>query len=295
MPQPIQEFVSADPASRGSASVAVTLPANARSVLGSPAGAIGAAIMLGVVVVAVLSPIFVTSDPLGITGPPLAAPSYAHPMGTDGLGRDLLSGVLHGAGTSLLIATSVGLLAIACGLSIGLVAGYCGGLADDVLMRMTELVQVLPRFFLVAVVVALFGPGIDRFVVAVGLTSWPVLARVVRSEVIAIRDLDFVLASEALGAGRAHILTRVLIPHVLPSVLVMAGLLLGQVLLMEASLGFLGLGDPSVITWGVLAGQAQTFLRVAWWLSVFPGLAIMLTVLGLNLLADAVSRSSRKR
>lgn len=295
MPPPIQEFVSADAASGGSLAVAITRPANVRSVLGSPAGAVGTAIVIAVVVVAVLSPIFVTTDPLGITGPPLSAPSHAHPMGTDGLGRDLLSGVLHGAGTSLLIATCVGLLAIVCGLSIGLIAGYRGGFVDDVLMRMTELVQVLPRFFLVAVVVALFGPGIDRFVLAVGLTSWPVLARVVRSEVIAIRHLDFVLASEALGASRAHILTRVLVPHVLPSVLVVMGLLLGQVLLMEASLGFLGLGDPTVITWGVLAGQAQTFLRVAWWLSVFPGLAIMLTVMGLNLLADAMSESGQRR
>lgn len=116
-----------------------------------------------------------------------------------------------------------------------------------------------------------------------------------RSEVVAIRHLDLVLASEALGASRFHILTRVLLPHVLPSVLVLIGLLLGQVLLMEASLGFLGLGDPSVMTWGMLAGQAQQFLRVAWWLSVFPGFAVMLTVMGFNLLADAVSASGRSR
>ncbi|MEO5589393.1 MAG: ABC transporter permease, partial [Gemmatimonadaceae bacterium] len=159
----------------------------------------------------------------------------------------------------------------------------------DVLMRLTELFQVLPRFFLVAVALALFGPGLDRMVLALGLTSWPVLARVIRAEVLSLRNLDFVLAAEALGASRMRILLKVLIPQVMPSILVMLGLLFGQVLLLEASLGFLGMGDPSVMTWGMLAGQAQQFLRVAWWLSVFPGLAIMLTVMGFNLFADSLS------
>lgn len=290
----IPEFVSADFVSAGHTSTAVSRQ-GVGSILRRPSGAMGAALLAVAISVAVLSPILLKSDPLAITGPPLTPPSWTHLMGTDGLGRDLLSGVMHGAGSSLLIALCVGILALLCGLVIGLTAGYGGGIVDDILMRVTELFQVLPRFFLVAVTVALFGPGLDRIVLALGLTSWPVLARVIRAEVVGVRHLDFVLATEALGASQAHVLGRVLLPHVLPSVLVLLGLLLGQVLLIEASLGFLGLGDPGVMSWGLLAGQAQIFLRVAWWLSVFPGLAIMFTVIGFNLLADAVSSVYRPR
>ena len=158
---------------------------------------------------------------------------------------------------------------------------------DDALMRITELFQVVPRFFLVVVAVALFGPGIDRIVLTLGLTSWPVLARVIRGEVLTMRELDFIVAARASGATGTRILWREPLPNVMPSVAVLLGLLFGQVILVEASLGFLGLGDPNSVSWGLLAGQAQGFLRVAWWLAVFPGLAIAAAVLGVNLLADA--------
>lgn len=295
MPPSTREFVSADLAAADAVPAADARRATLGSAIGRPAGAIGAAILIAATAAGIVSPVLMRSDPFALAGPPLSPPSRLHLMGTDGLGRDLFSGVMHGAGASLLIAACVGALALLCGLSIGLAAGYRGGIVDDVLMRITELFQVLPRFFLVAVVIALFGPGLDRFVLALGLTSWPVLARVVRSEIVAMRHLDFVLATEALGASRTHVVLRVLLPHLWPSLLVLLGLLLGQVLLMEASLGFLGFGDPSVMTWGMLAGQAQSFLRVAWWLSVFPGLAIMLTVMGFNLFADALSAASQPR
>ncbi len=238
---------------------------------------------------AVCAPLLATVDPFALTGPVLAHPSADHPMGTDALGRDLFSGVLHGARTSLLIATAVTMLTFVLGTGIGIVAGYRGGPLDDLLMRLTEMFQVLPRFFLAIVAIALFGPGLDRIVLVLGLTSWPVLARVVRGEVLAMRDLAFVTAAEATGASHARILGRELLPNVMPSIVVLLCLAFGQVLLVEASLGFLGLGDPNALSWGLLAGQAQGFLRIAWWLALFPGLAIMLTVLGLNLLADAVS------
>jgi len=251
--------------------------------------------MVIVLVTAIIAPLLATADPFALSGTPLAAPSSAHIMGTDALGRDVFSGVLYGTRTSLLIAGAVALLAFVFGVSVGMVAGSKGGFVDDLLMRATELFQVLPRFFLVAVAIALFGPGTDRVVLTLGLTSWPVLARVVRGEVVALRNLEFVLASEALGASRAHILGRVLLPHVMPSVLVLVGLMFGQVLLVEASLGFLGLGDPNTVTWGMLAGQAQGYLRTAWWLALFPGLAITITVLGSNLLADALSSTLQRR
>ncbi len=256
-------------------------------------GRIGLALMAATLAMALLAPVLATSDPLALTGPPLSPPSFGHPMGTDALGRDLFSGVLHGARASLVAALAVVVLAFVCGATIGMAAGYHGGVLDDILMRTTELFQVVPRFFLVIVVIALFGPGLDRLVLLLGLTSWPVLARVLRGEVMAMRQLDFVRAAQARGASTARIIWRELLPNVLPSALVVLGLLFGQVLVIEGSLGFLGLGDPSVLTWGVLAGQSQGFLRVAWWLVLFPGLAISLAVLGANLLADAIATGMR--
>lgn len=264
-------------------------------ILRRPSGVAGILFMSMTVATALFAPVLATDDPFALTGPPLASPSSMHLMGTDALGRDVFSGVVHGARTSLSIAVAVGSIALVAGLCVGMTAGYRGGIVDDVLMRITELFQVLPRFFLVAVAIALFGPGLDRVIITLGITSWPVLARVVRSEVVAMRHLEFVLAAEALGASPGRILRRVLLPHVMPGVLVLLGLLLGQVLLVEASLGFLGLGDPNTITWGMLAGQAQAFLRVAWWMSLFPGLAITVSVLGFNLLADALSETAESR
>lgn len=236
---------------------------------------------------AVLGPVVAPHDPFAITGGSLAPPTLPHPMGTDALGRDVFSAVLYGARTSLVVATLVGALALVCGTLVGFIAGYRGGWIDDVLMRTTELFQVIPRFFFAVVAIALFGPGLDRMVLTLGLTSWPMLARVVRGEVIAMRDLDYVRASEAMGASATHIIWRQLLPNVAPSIVAAMGLLFGQVLLLEATLGFLGLADPGAISWGMLAAQGQGFLRVAWWLALFPGLAITLTVIGVNLLADA--------
>lgn len=296
MPPSIHASVSAELAPAGALPSGVfRLSTTLIAVARRPAGLIGLACVSAMLVMAVLAPFLASADPFSLSGAPLAAPSSAHVMGTDALGRDLFSGVVYGTRTSLLIATAVALLAFVCGVSVGMVAGSVGGLVDDLLMRATELLQVLPRFFLVAVAIALFGPGIDRVVLTLGLTSWPVLARVVRGEVVTLRNLEFVLATQALGASRRHILRRVLLPHVMPSVLVLVGLMFGQVLLIEASLGFLGLGDPNTVTWGMLAGQAQGYLRTAWWLALFPGLAITITVLGVNLVADGLSSTLQPR
>lgn len=261
----------------------------------TPSGAVGVLLTGLVAGAAVFADILAPADPFAIVGPPLAAPSAAHPMGTDAIGRDVLSGVLHGARTSLLLVAVVGILVLAVGVAVGIVSGYRGGRVDDVLMRLTELVQVLPRFFLAIVVLAMFGPGIGRLALVLGLSSWCILARVVRSEVLSLREREFVLAAVASGAGDLRIVVREILPNVLPTATVYLGLLLAQVLLVEASLGFLGLGDPNRISWGYLASQAQPFLRTAWWLSVFPGLAIVAAVLGLNQLADVVGdRRSRR-
>ena len=259
------------------------------AVVARPSGRVGVGLLLFTVAIALIGPLLVRTDPFLLSGPSLSPPTWAHWMGTDPLGRDLLSGVVHGARTSLSMAVAVATLALACGATIGITAGYRGGVTDDLLSRLTELVQVMPRLFLVAIVVALFGPGVDRLVLTLGLTSWPVLARVIRAEVIATRNVDFVLAAEALGASPIYIAWRVLLPNVLPSIAVITGLLFGQVILIEASLGFIGLGDPDTLSWGLLVGASQGFLRVAWWLAVFPGIAITIAIVAFNLLADALS------
>lgn len=278
------ELAAALPGASGSARPRLLLRA-----VRSPGGAVGAAITLTLVVVGLLAPLLAPTDPFAVDGPSLSPPTAAHPLGTDALGRDLLSGVIHGARTSLLVAAGVAVLVVLIGTAVGLVSGYLGGWVDDVLMRCTELFQVLPRFFLALVVIAFFGPGLDRLVLLLGLTSWPLLARVIRAEVFSLRHREFVEAARVQGASRARILLREILPNALPPGIALLGLVVAQVILIEASLGFLGLGDPNVTSWGALASEAQAFLRVAWWLSLFPGLAILLAVLGLNLLGDAVT------
>lgn len=260
-----------------------------RRLLRTPGGVVGIALTAAVFATAVAADVLAPESPFRPVGPALQAPSAAFLMGTDDLGRDLLSGVVHGARTSLLVALLVGLLALGIGVAVGTVSGYRAGLVDDALMRTTELFQVLPRFFLAIIVIAMFGPGLDRVVLVLSLTSWTVLARVVRAEVLSLRQREFVEASIASGASAARVVVREILPNAMPAVVVFVGLLLAEVILVEASLGFIGLGDPTRISWGYLAGQAQRFLRVAWWMSFFPGMAIVVAVLGLNLIGDALN------
>ncbi len=253
-------------------------------------GKLGAALCFVVLFAALFAPVLTSFDPFALVGGSLEVPSSTHWLGTDALGRDVFSGVLFGARTSLFVAGAVSLLTLLCGLSIGVLGAYYGGWIDEGLLRLTELLQVLPRFFLVIVVVALLGPGVHLLILTLGLTSWPVLARVVRGDVLALYHAEFVEAAEASGASPVRILVRTIVPNVLPNALVIVGLLFGQVLLIDASLGFLGLADPNAMTWGLLVGQAQPLLRVAWWMALFPGLAITMAVLGVNLFAESMSR-----
>ncbi len=261
----------------------------------TPTALIGLALTLALVAVAVVAEQIAPYDPLVIVGPPLSAPNMTFLMGTDDLGRDLFSGVLVGTRTSLAIAVGVGTLTMLIGTTVGLAAGFWGGRTDDVLMRVTELFQVIPRFFLAIVVIALFGPGLDRLIIVLGLTSWTTLARIVRAQTLSIREREFIEAARSLGLKESRIVRHHVLPNVLPAALVMLALVMGQALLLEASLGFLGLGDPNAISWGFLAGQAQRFLRVAWWLSLFPGLALMWAVLAFNLLSDGLNDLLRRR
>jgi len=260
-----------------------------RRFLRHPAGMTGLVLTLLVVVTGVLADVISPGDPFRTVADPLLAPSGTHLMGTDNLGRDVFDAVVHGARTSMIVVLGVSALASTVGLAVGLVAGYRGGWADDLLMRLTELFQSVPRFFLVLLIVALFGAGLDNLIYVLALTSWPTLARVSRAEVLSVRDRTYVEAARSIGATDWRIAMRHVLPNVLPTALVVIALTGSRIILLEASLSFLGLGDPTVMSWGYLVSNANRFLRTAWWMSVFPGMAIAIAVLGINLMSDALN------
>ena len=260
-----------------------------RSFLRPPAGMAGLALSLLMIVAGLLADVISPGDPFRTVGDPLLEPSGTHWMGTDNLGRDVFDAVIHGARTSMVVVTGVSAIASVIGLAVGIVAGYRGGWVDDLLMRITELFQSVPRFFLVLLIVALFGAGLDNLIYVLAFTSWPTLARVSRSEVLSVRDRDYVEAARSIGARDSRIILRHVLPNVLPTAMVVIALTGSRIILLEASLSFLGLGDPTVMSWGYLVSNAQRFLRVAWWMSVFPGLAIAIAVLGINLMSDALN------
>lgn len=232
-------------------------------------------------------------DPFAIAGPALAPPGGAHPLGTDDLGRDVWTGLVHGAVTSLLVGLSAAAMAGVLGLAVGGLAGLRGGALDHVLMRATEFVQALPRFFLVVTIVSLFGSSLALVVLVLGLTAFPSTARMFRAQVMAVRTRDFVAAAAAAGSRDLDILRRHILPSALPVVAAQVSLQAGNAILAEAGLSFLGLGETTVMSWGTMLGTAQHFVREAWWMSVFPGAAVTLTVLGCNLVADALDGRSR--
>lgn len=227
--------------------------------------------------------------PFQLGGPRLAAPSLAHPFGTDHLGRDVFSGVVAGTRTSLEVGFLSTALSLALGLVVGALAGFYGGRVDDLLMRFTEMFQVLPRFFLALVIVALFGANIWGTIFVIGILSWPEIARLVRSEFLTLRERPFVMAARAYGASNSQIIFREMMPNALTSVVVAASLQVPSAVVLEAGLSFIGAGDPNVMSWGRMLNSAQPYLRQAWWTGAFPGLAITLMALALSLLADGIN------
>lgn len=260
-------------------------------ILRQPAAVMGLILMLVLVATALGADKIAPNDPFSNSLDAFQPPSAAHLFGTDDLGRDVFSGVVHGARVSLLVGLVAALTSTLLGVLIGGLAGYAGGLVDDVLMRLTEVFMVVPRFFLVLVVAALFGGSIWLIVLVLGLTMWPGTARLLRSQVLSLRTRDYVLAARAIGVSEAGILVRHVLPAALPPVVTQAALQVGAAILTEAGLSFLGLGDRNVMSWGIILNDAQQFVRQAWWISTFPGVAITLTVLATNLAADGLNEA----
>ena len=255
---------------------------------GRRVGGLALAFLLVLVVAALAAALLGLGDPDRISDTVLQAPSWQHPMGTDELGRDVLTGIVYGTRVSL----AVGLLAAAAatllGTAIGGLAGFYGGVIDLVMMRVSEVFQVVPSFILAAVIVALSGPGMLQVIAVIAILAWPQTARLMRGEVLRLKQLEFVDAARCLGIGEGSILLREIVPNALAPTLAVGTLIIGQGILLEAALSFFGLGSPDVVSWGRMLNSGQRFLFNAWWLSLFPGAAIFLTVLALNLLGDAV-------
>jgi len=273
----------------GTAAHAPTPRSVLRRVATRPAGAVGLALTLVVGLTALLAARIAPGDPFLLDNPALLAPSGAHLFGTDNLGRDLFRAVVNGVRTSMTVVVLVSAISALVGLTVGAVAGYRGGWVDRVLMRITEYFQSIPRFFLALLALSLWGRTLQNLIVVLGLTSWTLLARVVRAESLSIRTRGFVEAARSYGASDTRILVRHMIPNLLPSAIVVISLNASQVILLEASLAFLGLGDQTRMSLGFLINNAQPFLEQAWWMSVFPGLTILVAVLGINLLADTLN------
>jgi peptide/nickel transport system permease protein len=264
--------------------------------LRSPEGVIGAVVLVLLGLVALLAPVLIAGDPLAIVATPLTAPFFdaAVPLGTDRLGRSVLAGLIHGARTSLLVGLAAAAVAITVGSLVGTAAGLAGGLIDEALMRLADAFQTVPGFLLALAFVSVIGPSLPVVVLAIALGAWTGPARLARAEVLSIRERDYVAAARVIGMHPAEIALRQVLPNALPPVLAYAAVIVAGAILTEAALSFLGLGDPNSVTWGSMIAEGRTVLRSQPFLSIIPGLALVVTVLGVYLfgegLAEALSR-----
>jgi peptide/nickel transport system permease protein len=256
----------------------------------------GMVVFLGVLLAAVLAPVVTPFDPLEQDiGQRLQAPGWqdaqgrVHPLGTDHLGRDILARIIFGSRIALVVGLAAVLISGVLGMIIGLVAGYFGGRVDDFLMRLADIQLAFPFILLAIAVIGVLGPSLRNIIIVIGVSSWVVYARVVRGEVLSIREREYVQAAIALGSRNGRVLWSHVLPNTFTPWLVVATLDMARVIVIESALSFLGLGvQPPTPTWGGMLADGRVYLSTAWWLATFPGLAILVTVLGINLLGDGL-------
>ena len=258
--------------------------------------AVGLGILLLVAIMAATAPIVFPFSPWDMQGAPFAPPGEeGFWLGSDSLGRDVAADIAYGSYVSLLVGAVSTAASLALGVVLGALAGYAGGWVDDVIMRFTEFFQTVPSFILAVVLVAIFTPSITSIVISIAIVSWPPVTRVVRAEFMTLRNREFVQAAEVLGRSQAAIVFREILPNALSPIIVLASLMVASAILLESALSFLGLGDPNVMSWGFMIGAGRSVIRLAWWMSVFPGLALFLTVLALNLVGEGLSDALNPR
>lgn len=263
----------------------------------SPEALAGGMILAALAAMALFAPVIFPADPLSIAGAPLIPPfqDWSHSLGTDRLGRDVLAGLFHGARTSLTVGLAAAAAAIIVGSLVGTAAGFAGGLADEVLMRTTDAFQTVPAFLLALAFVSVVGPSLGTVVAAIALGAWTGPARIARAEILSLRERDFVAGARVIGMHPVEIALREVLPNALPPVLALSSVIVAGAVLIEASLSFLGLGDPNRVTWGGMIAEGRTVLRAAPFLSIIPGIALVLSVLGVYLAGEGVVEASAAR
>ena len=257
---------------------------------------LGLSILISVLFMAAIAGVIYPDDPFSLAGKPLSGPGLnGFLLGSDSLGRDVASGIAHGAKTSLLIGLIATLAAVFIGIIFGAFAGYYGGRTDDVLMRITEVFQTIPSFVFAILLVAIMKPSIESIVIAITVVSWPGVARLVRAEFLSLKNREFVQACHTLGMGDVRIMLREILPNCLSPIIVIGSLMVATAILIESGLAFLGLGDPNIMSWGFQIGAGRTMLRSAWWVCTFPGVAILVTVLAINLVGEGLNDALNPR
>lgn len=258
---------------------------------------LGAVFLMLVFLLAIFGPYIWAVNPWDMMGMPLTRPGEdaAFPLGTDLLGRDILSGMLYGAQVSLLVGFTAALVSIILGTAVGAVGGFYRGKVDAVLVRITELFQTIPAFLQTIVVVVVFNPTMTTIIISIALSSWPPVARLVRGEVLSLRERDFVYAARTVGMEDGRIILTQILPAAIPPVIVMSSFMIATAILTEAGLSFLGLSDPNMMTWGTIIGGGRDALSQASYLTIIPGVAIMLTVISLNLVGEGLNDALNPR
>ncbi len=253
--------------------------------------AVAALVVLVLIVLgAIFGPFLYPTDPFEMVWAPFSPPGVdGFVFGTDYLGRDLLSAILNGARVSIAIGLAAAFMSVFIGITIGALAGFYRGLVEEVLMRITEFFQVLPTLLFSMVIVALFGASVTVITIAIGVVSWTAVARITRAEFLRIRELEYVMASRASGAGNFKLIFRVILPNALPPIIVQAALMVGSAILFEAGLSFLGLSDPNVVSWGQIIGSNRPYILDANFTVTIPGFAIFVTVLAISLVGDGLN------
>lgn len=271
--------------------LAARTTAAAHAMARRPALAVGGLMLLALAAVALFGRLVFSADPWDMAGPPMLWPGEdpAYPLGTDLMGRDIATGLVSGARVSLLVGLVSTALSALLGVAIGALGGFYRGWVDALLGRVTEVFQTVPKFVLAVVLVALFKPSITTEVIAIGIVSWPATARLVRAEFLRLREREFVLAAETLGMGDLRLMLTQILPNALPSVVVVSTLTIANAIQTEATLAFLGLGDPNVMSWGTLIGAGREQVVDAWFICALPGAAIVVAVLGFNLVGEGLS------
>lgn len=273
------------------------MKALAKRFLRNRAATAGAVFLALLILAAIVGPPLYAVDPWDMMGGPLQWPGETSEflLGTDMMGRDVLAGMLHGARISLTIGLIATVASLLFGTLVGALGGYYGGLVDSALMRVTEFIQTVPAFLLCIVLVVAFKPSLTTIVAAIAISSWPAVARLVRGEVMSLKQRDFVLAATTVGMTNTRILLTQVLPSALPPVIVMGSLMVATAILVEAGLSFLGLSDPNFMTWGTIIGAGRDALAEAWYLAALPGLAITLTVISLNLVGEGINDALNPR